>query len=166
MKIRDGERETRSLNTRVISLGQNHGKIDATKARGAAAAGSDRSSLALREERRRITRPRDRAGDLTGPAALSPNLVHRSPAASEPPSSEPDCRASLGWRPRAFPSFKKIKAARLMLLDIAYFWVILFSFLFLFLGYFGGGERGFFFGLGKSGLRGRFFYFYLNLIFF
>ncbi|CAK9860157.1 unnamed protein product [Sphagnum jensenii] len=84
MKIRDGERETRSLNTRVISLGQNHWKIDATKARGAAAAGSDHSSLALREERRRRTRPGDRAGDLTGPAALYPNLVQPSPAASEP----------------------------------------------------------------------------------
>jgi hypothetical protein len=36
MQIRDGEIETWSLNTRVISLGQNHGKIDATKARGAA----------------------------------------------------------------------------------------------------------------------------------
>ncbi|CAM6013393.1 unnamed protein product [Sphagnum balticum] len=60
MKIRDGERETRSLNTRVISLGQNHGKIETTKARGAAAAAaaaSDRSSLALREERRRRARP-------------------------------------------------------------------------------------------------------------
>jgi hypothetical protein len=109
MQIRDGEIETWSLNTRVISLGQNHGKIDATKARGAAAAGSDRSSLALREERRRRARPRDRAGDLTGPAALSPNLVHPWRAAAEPPSSEPDCRASLGWRPRAFPSFKKKK---------------------------------------------------------
>ncbi len=109
MKIRDGERKTRSLNTRVISLGQNHGKIDATKARRAAgAAGSDRSTLALREERRRRARPRDRIGDLTGPAALSPNLAHPSPAAAEPPPSEPDCRASLGWRPRrAFPSFIK-----------------------------------------------------------
>ncbi len=67
----------------------------------------------------------------TGPAALSPNLVHPSPAVAEPPSSEPDCRASLGWRPRAFPSFRKKKAARLMLLEIAYFWVILFLFFFV-----------------------------------
>jgi hypothetical protein len=133
MKIRDGERENRSLNIRVISFGQNHGKIDTTEARGAAAAAaaSDRSSLALREERQRRARPRDRAGDLTGPAALSPNLVRPSPAVAEPLSSEPDSRASLGWRPRAFPSFKKIKTARLMLLEIAYFWVILFLFFFI-----------------------------------
>jgi len=133
MKTRDGERETRSLNTRVISLGQNHGKIDATKAQGGAAAASYSSSLALREERRRRARPRDRADELTGPAALSPNLVHPSPAAAEPPSSEPDFRASLGWRPRACPSFF-LKSCPLDAFGNCLFLGHSFSFLFRFLG--------------------------------
>jgi hypothetical protein len=46
----------------------------------------------------------------------------------------------------------------LMLLDIAYFWVILFSFLFVFWGSLEGAKGIFIFGLGKGGLRGRFFF--------
>jgi hypothetical protein len=145
MKIRDGEWENRSLNTRVISLGENDGKMDATKAWGAAAAGSDRSSLALREERRRRARPRDGASELTGPAALSPNLVHPSPAAAEPPSSKPDCRASLGWRPRAFPCFKKKK------LPVGCFWKLVISGSFFFFSFS-------FFGVGWRGPKGFFFW--------